>query len=155
MDKVIKILREQMILCRRLIDIFNGLNTAFKNNTSGLDITSSVQAMEPIMKDLSKNDIKIQEFLKSEKVNDLKTFIESQPDSIERNVADRLINQVSNLQNQLRHKTVMAASLLVNSKAFIDFNLNVITQTRASNTYGPPGTEMEHERKIRIFDANV
>ncbi len=155
MDKLIKILREQMILCSRLIEIFNGLNNALKDNATGIGVTPSVQAVEPLLKDLSKSEIKIQEFLKEKKVSDLKTFIDMQPEGVERSVSTRLISQVSNLQNQLRRKTVNAAGLLVSSKAFIDFNLNVISQTKASTTYGPPGSEIEHQRKIRMFDASV
>ena len=155
MDKIIKMLREQMILCSRLNELFSQLDTALKDNTSGAGVTSTVQAIEPLMKELSGSDVKIQTFLKETNSDSLKNFIDSQPESIEHSVADRLLNQVSNLQMKLRHQIIMAASLLVKSKEFIDFNVNVISQTRASTTYGPPGAEIEHQRKIRIFDANV
>ena len=156
MDKVIKILREQMILCSRLSELFNGLDNALKDNSSGgANVTSSVQAIEPIMKDLSNNDIKIQEFLKSVKVSDLRTFVEKQPESIEHNVANGLLTQIGNLQKRLRHQITNVARLLVNSKTFIDYNVNVMTRAVASTTYGPPGSNMKNQGGRRIFDANV
>ena len=154
MDKVIKLLREQMILCSRLSELFAGLSTALKESHSGTDVTSSVQSIEPLMLDLSKNDLNIQEFLKSSKVNNIKSFIETQPESVERGVVERLLTQVGNLQNKLRHQITNVAHLLMNSKAFMDFNINVMSQTVANNIYGP-GRDLGQHQKRRVFDANA
>jgi hypothetical protein len=49
-----------------------------------------------------------------------------------------------------------ARELLKRSKQFVDFHINVITQTAANDTYVPPGTaELENRRGVRMFDANV
>ena len=45
MDKIIKMLREQMILCSRLNELFSQLDTALKDNTSGAGVTSTVRAI--------------------------------------------------------------------------------------------------------------
>ena len=154
MDKVIKLLREQMILCSRLNEIFNDLKNAFKEARSGFDVTSSVQKIEPLMSDLAKNDTSINEFLKSMNVDNLAAFIESQPDSVERNVASRLLIQVGDLQNRLRHQITNVARLMINSKKFIDFNINVMTQTVADNIYNS-GRELGQHQRHRVFDANA
>ena len=154
MDKVIKLLREQMILCSRMSGIFDELNNAFKETRSGLDVTSSVQNIELLIRDLSQNDTSIQEFLKSVKVDNLKTFIEMQPEGTERSVASRLLTQVGNLQNKLRHQVTNSAHLMMNSKQFIDFNINVMSQTVADNIYGPGKQLGQHQRR-RVFDANA
>ena len=154
MEKVIKLLREQMILCSRLSGILDDLNNAFKEIRSALDVTSAVQNMEILMRDLSKNDNQIKEFLKEENVDNLKIFIEMQADGIERNVANRLLNQVSTLQNKLRHQITNSAHLMMNSKKFIDYNVNVMSQTVANDIYGP-GRDLGQHQKRRVFDANA
>ena len=154
MDKVIKLLREQMILCSRLSELFGELSTALKESRSGADVTSSVQGIEPLMMNLSKNDLKIQEFLKSAKFENVKTFVEAQSNGVERNVAERLLTQTNNLQNKLRHQITNVAHLLMNSKAFMDFNINVMSQTVANTTYGP-GRNIGQHQKRRVFDANA
>ena len=154
MDKVIKLLREQMILCNRLSGIFEELITALRESKSGPDVTSSVQSIEPLMLDLSKNDLKTEEFLKSAKVENLKIFVESQSTGIERNVAERLLIQVGNLQNKLRHQIVNSAHLLMNSKKFTDFHINVMSQAVADTTYGS-GRKLGQHQKRRVFDANA
>lgn len=157
MDKAIKLLREQMIICSRLNELFTELNNALKESRSGSDVTSSVQSIEPLMKNLSDNDNKIKEFLESIKVPSLKALIEAQPGGTERDVANSLLNKVWNLQKRLRHQITNVARLLVNSKSFIDYNINVMTQTVASNTYGPMGSNNNSRnlQKRRMFDANV
>ena len=154
MDKVIKLLREQMILCSRLNEIFNDLNTAFKEARSGFDVTSSVQKIEPLMRDLSKTDVGISEFLKSVNVDNLSTFVEMQPAGVERNVASRLLNQVGELQKRLRHQITNVARLMINSKKFIDYNINVMAQTVADDIYGS-GRELGQHQRRRVFDANA
>ena len=154
MDRVIKMLREQMILCSRLSEIFDNLNKAFKEARSGFDVTSSVQKVEPLMRDLSKNDASISEFLKSVSVENLGVFIEQQPAGVERNVAERLLNQVSGLQKRLRHQITNVARLMVNSKRFIDYNINVMSQTVADDIYGSKRELGQHQRR-RVFDANA
>ena len=155
MDKVIKMLREQMILCSRLIELFEKLNTALKENTSGAGVSSSVQAIEPMMMELSKNDVKVQNFLKTNDVPNIKEFIETQPESIERNVANNLLIKINDLQKRLQHQITNAAALLIKSKTFIDYNLNMMSRTVASNTYGPPGASAGSPIGRRMFDKNV
>ena len=154
MDRVIKLLREQMILCSRLSGIFDDLSKAFKEARSGFDVTSSVQNIEILMRDLSKNDNAVKEFLQSVHIDNLKNFVDKQPDGVERNVANRLLVQVGNLQNRLRHQITNVANLMVNSKRFIDYNINVMAQTVADNIYGP-GKELGQHQKRRVFDANI
>lgn len=154
MDRVIKMLREQMILCSRLSEIFDNLNNAFKEARSGFDVTSSVQKVEPLMRDLSKNDASISEFLKLVSVENLGAFIEQQPAGVERNVAERLLNQVGSLQKRLRHQITNVARLMVNSKRFIDYNINVMSQTVADDIYGAKRELGQHQRR-RVFDANA
>ncbi len=154
MDRVIKMLREQMILCSRLSEIFDNLNSAFQEARSGFDVTSSVQKVEPLMRELSKNDTSISEFLKAAKVENLGTFIEQQSAGVERSVAERLLNQVSGLQKRLRHQITNVARLMVNSKRFIDYNINVMSQTVADDIYGSKRELGQHQRR-RVFDANA
>ena len=114
-----------------------------------------MQAIEPIMIELSKLDKNIQEFLKNINYDNVKDFVDSQSESIEKNVADRLLIQISNLQVKTRHQLVNSANLLVKSKKFIDYNVNVLSQTVSTNLYGPPGAESESPRRRRIFSGAI
>ena len=155
MDRVIKNLREQLILCRRLNELLDELSDKLQKSTAGDGITSTVQAIETVMPEMSKADTKLQEMLRAESIDNLHSFIERQPDGVERNVAERLINQVGTLQMELQKRLFNAGTLLVNSKKFIDFNMNVMSRATAGTTYGRHGNQTGGSSGRRIFDANI
>ena len=154
MEQAIKMLREQMILCKRLVELFDALRNELKNNSSGAGVTAAVQAIEPVMLKLSKQDKQIQEFLKSTQFANLQEFVAAQSESVEKNVAERLLSQNINLQKELNNKLEDSSRMLLNSKAFIDFTMNVMSRTTASDIYGPPGTAMRNNSQS-IFRANI
>ena len=154
MESAIKLLREQMILCRRLSEIFEELSEAFKTGRSGADVTSAVQRIEPLMMELSKNDRQSQKFLKSSKAENLKSYIELKSDGAEKEVALKILAQTNSLQEKIRHQITNVARLMINSKSFIDYNLNVMSQTVANDTYGADSKLGQHQRR-RVFSAST
>lgn len=162
LDNIIRLLREQLVLCKRLSDIFEGLKKNLRDgNSTGTGVTDSVQAIEPIALELSRHEAKMNEFLKNHstkegtEVRDLGTVIGSLPSGIKRGMAETLLAKIEELHKKLKHQTVSAATLLVNGKAFIDYNINVLSQTKADNTYGPPGKQFKAQSGRRVFEANV
>ena len=155
MDRVIKNLREQLILLRRLSELLDGLASDLKQSTAGDGVTETVQSIEAIMPELSKTDAKLNEFLRAESLESVNAFLELQPASIERNVAVGLIKQVGNLQMNVQKQLVKVSTLLVNSKKFIDFNINVMSAAAVGPTYGRGGAAPAARSERRIFDANI
>ncbi|MBQ9479831.1 MAG: flagellar export chaperone FlgN [Selenomonadaceae bacterium] len=155
MDRVIKNLREQLILLRRLSELLDGLASDLKQSTAGDGVTETVQSIEAIIPELSKTDAKLNEFLRAESLESVNAFLELQPASIERNVAVGLIKQVGNLQMNVQKQLVKVSTLLVNSKKFIDFNINVMSAAAVGPTYGRGGAAPAARSERRIFDANI
>ena len=155
MDSLIKILRDELFLFKKLSSSLANLSNALKLHSNGSGVSSSVQSIEPILIDLSKLDNSISAFLLSVGSSNLKAFLDSRPVSVERDVALRLLAQIDILQLKTRHQLINSANLLVKSKNFIDYNVNVLSQTVSTNLYGPPGADPESPRRHRIFDANV
>lgn len=155
MDRVIKNLREQLILLRRLSELLDGLASDLKQSTAGDGVTETVQSIEAIMPELSKTDAKLNEFLRAESLESINAFLNQQPVSIERNVAVGLSKQVGNLQMNVQKQLVKVSTLLVNSKKFIDFNINVMSAAAVGPTYGRGGAAPVARSERRIFDANI
>ena len=155
MERAIKNLREQLILFRRLNGLLDELGDDLKQSTSGSGVSLTVQSIESVMPELVKADSKLQEFLRAESVDNINAFIESRPASVERDVASRLSAQVGNLQMNVQKQLVKVSTLLVNSKMFIDFNINVMSHAAVGPTYGRHGTAPVARSERRIFDANI
>lgn len=152
MDEAIKLLREQAILCSRLNELLDKLTDALKNFTH--ETPEIVQQIDPLVADLSKNSTKTQEFLQASNFQNIGEFINSAEDGVRKDVADRLLKQVVILQEKLANKMKVAAGVLVNGSNFVNFNLNVLSQTSASPTYGAEAQTATNANR-RIFDANV
>lgn len=155
MDRVIKNLRAQLILCRRLIGFLTELEEKLKESTAGQGITPTVQSIEKLMPELSKADAELQEILRAESIENLEDYVDRQPDSVERSVAQRLLKQVGIGQTDLQKKMFNAATLLINSKKFIDFNINVMSAARVGPTYGKHGNTTNAAGGRSLFDTGI
>ena len=152
MDEAIKILREQAILCGRLTELLDKLTDTLKNFSH--DTAEIVQQIDPLVGDLRNNSIKTQDFLKTANFKNFGEFIDAAQDGVQKDVATRLLKQVVSLQNKLVDKMKISAAVLVNASNFVNFNLNVLSQTSASPTYGAEATTTTNSDR-RVFDANV
>ena len=152
MDEAIKLLREQAILCSRLNELLDKLTESLKNFTH--ETQEIVQQINPLVADLSKNSTKTQEFLQAANVQTFGEFIKAANDSVEKEVAERLSKKVVDLQEKMVSGMKVAAGVLVNCSNFVNFNLNVLSQTSASPTYGAEAQTATNANR-RIFDANI
>ena len=154
MDKVIKNLREQLFLLRRLIELLDELINDLRQSASGGGVTTTVHSIEAVMPELSKADVRLQKFLRESNVDNLSAYIDRQAESVESSVARRLLDQVARLQPKVQRKLITASMMLVNSKNFIDFSVNVMSRASVGPTYGKSAvTNAQSGRSI--FNANV
>lgn len=154
MDRVIKNLREQLFLLRRLVELLDELINDLRQSSSGGGVTMTVHSIESVMPELSKADAQLQKFIKEARVDSISAYIDRQSESVESSVARRLLDQVAKLQPKVQRKLITASMLLVNSKKFIDFNVNVMSRASVGPTYGKSAmTNAQSGRSI--FNANV
>ena len=152
MENTIKLLREQTILCRRSLELFSTLSELLEKNSA--DLAEPVLKIEKIMPELRKNGRESQKFLQSVNCKTFADYLNKQEKSIQLDVAQRLLIQSENLQLQLKKKIKVAEKLIESGAAFVNFNLNLISQTSAGNTYGAEATS-DSQSKLRMIDANI
>ena len=152
MDEVIKILREQTVLCSQMPVLLKELIEVMKNNSP--DVQEPIGKIENLLREISESDIKTQEFLKSVGAANLKEYLAKQEKSVKRDVAEKLLNKSAEAQMKLQSQLMEVRMLLQKGKDFADFNFNIITKTAASETYGKKA-QRDSQRTRRIFDANV
>ena len=152
MDEVIGLLRERVVLCGQLLKLFAELIDLLKDNSA--ETGAVLQKIDGITKSLSLNAAKSQKFLDGAKMKTMSEFLAAQTKDIKRDVAERLLTQCDTFQAQLKAKSDTAAKLTEKGKKFVDFTLNLMTQTQSSNTYGR-AAEASAQSKRHIFDANV
>lgn len=152
MEETIILLREQTVFCNRLLKLFADLTETIKNNS--LNMSNVAGQIEPVIAELSKNSARAQMFLDKMKFQNFNDFINSQEDSVKKDVAKRLLQQNTKLQNDLQRKTKILKTLTDNGKKFVDFSLNVMSKTSTSVTYGA-AADTGSQSGRRLFDANI
>jgi len=152
MDETIKLLRERSILCAHLPELVNELIEVIKKNSP--DVQEPVRKIEAVMRDLSKNEQRTQEFLKRVKAPSFAKFLAAQDKGIQRDVAEKLLQTTADAQRRLKAQSAELALLLQRGKDYVEFNLNILAHISASDTYGAEA-KTGSRRTQRIFDTNV
>lgn len=152
MDETIKILREQIILCSQLPVLFDELIKIMRDNSP--EVQEPINKIEKIMRELAENEKKAQAFLKRVNAPNFAEYLAAQKKNIQRDMAEKLLKKTSEAQLQIRTQVAELKILLKNAKNFVDFNLNILARTSASETYGNKA-QRDSQRARRMFDANV
>jgi hypothetical protein len=156
MNDAIRLLRAELLLMQECLDKLQRIKVILQENTNGAEVEAAVQAIQPILAKLSLLDTRKREFLQRVGKTRMTAYAADQPDSVERNTVLHLLQQVQRSERSMRKELDDAKELLKRSKQFVDFHINVITQTAANDTYVPPGAaELENRRGVRMFDTNV
>lgn len=152
MDEMIKILRERSILCAHLPELFDELINVVKVNSPV--VQEPVSKIEAVMRDLSKNEQKAQEFLKRVKASSFAEYLAAQDKSIQRDVAEKLLKKAADSQLRLKSQASELKQLLQRGKDYVEFNLNILARISASETYGAEA-KTNSQRTRRMFEANI
>ena len=152
MDETIKLLREQAILCAHLPELFDELIKIMESNSP--EVQEPIRKIEATVRDLSKNAQKAQDFLQRVGSPSFAEFIAAQEKNIQRDVAQRLLKKTSDAQLRLKSQVSHVKLLLKNGKNYVDFNLNILARTSASDTYGA-AAQPDSQRTRRMFEANI
>ena len=152
MQELIQLLRQQLILLKRIAELMGNLKKMLRDKPSGDQMVEIVNAIEPLMKDIDKILQGQSELCKKYGADHLEMLVSAQQDSVE-NL--RLLSQINELQKNLKTGIFSTAHLLDKENKFIKYNLNVLTQVKANPIYKPPGGEdAETRRGNTIFDAS-
>ncbi|MBR4153555.1 MAG: flagellar export chaperone FlgN [Selenomonadaceae bacterium] len=152
MDETIKILREQIILCSRLPELLDELIKIMRENSP--EVQEPIRKIETVMRELSENEKKAQTFLKRVKAKNFSEYLAAQKKNIQRDMAEKLLKKSAEVQSRIKTQSEELKMLLQNGKKFVEFNLNILSKTSASETYGNRA-QRDSQRTRRIFDANV
>ena len=153
MDEAIKILREQTVLCAHLPELFDELIRVMQSNSP--DVQELIRKIESTIRDLSKNQQRTQEFLSQVKASSLAEYLAAQEKNIQRDVAEKLLQKAAQSQSRLQNQTAQLKLLLQRGKDYVSFNLNILANISASDTYGAAAQTDSRQPRRSMFEANI
>ncbi len=151
MDEAIKLLRQQVILCSRLTELLAELSRSLEDKSDS--VQEVVLKIEPIIADLNKNSVRSREFLGKVGCSTFGDFIK-QAQGTQQEVLSALLQKIVNLQGRLVQQLQLNGLLLDNALSFVNFNLNVLSQTQTQPAYGAE-LKTKTQSPRRLFDANI
>ena len=155
MKEAIALLRKQLLLGNSCVDWLREMKEALIHN-SGAEITGTVQALEPSLGDYARLEEEQAAFLREQRSPRMSAFVASQPDSVERDVAFRLVDKVNTWGRTLRESIALNQQLMSRSKEYIDFHVNLMSGVNAGTIYSAPnGPGRDGGRERKMFDSSV
>lgn len=156
MQTMLALLQEQLKVENEAIQKLGGLAQVLKEQSNGAGVREATAAIEPPLHQLTALSDRQTAYLAGAGAATAQAWLQAQPASPERALAGRLMAALAVMQGRLQQALSGTQQLLDRSKAFIDFQINVMNQAQASDTYAPPGAAtVENRRGHRMFDANV
>lgn len=156
MNDAIRLLWAERLLNQECLDRLQDLKHALQENTDGAEVTEVAQAIQPTLNKLKLLEKRKHEFLQQAAKTSMIDYGMDQSDIKERDTVLQLLQNVHQGESQMRRELDSTKELLKRSKQFVDYHINVMTQTAANDTYVPPGAaEIENRRGIKMFDTNV
>lgn len=155
MRDLIQIVRRQLALCLRLLELIKAQQSALIN-TAAADVRRLTKEIETVIIDLNGLEGKRQDFLQKNGGGDAAAWVSRQPAGPGRDMAARLLAKQAELLQKLKEESGNSLQYLNKNMEYINYNMNVMTQTAAGVTYGAPGGSGGRPvQGDRMFEAGV
>ena len=155
MDEVVRLLRAQILISNRALEKLKAIKETIQAENKGAHIVAAVQAMEPVLLELGKLEKQKQVFLQGKNVSSVQAVLAQEPASEAREIAVHLLHRAQEFEESLIREVAATRLLLEKGKQYVDFHINVLTRTVASDTYNQDAAESESRREIKMFDSSV
>jgi len=155
LDEAVRLLRAQILLSNKCLEKLKAIKATIQAENKGADIVAAVQEMEPALLELGKFAKRKQEFLDRQNVSSVQQVLAREADSERKRVAIHLLHRAQEFEESLVQEVTTTRFLLEKGKEYVDFNINVMTQTVASEIYNQDAAESESRREIKMFDSSV
>ena len=155
MKDIIRILRQQLVLCQQLNSIVHQQRELLKGHGAA-DTSGFAKKMEPLLLELGKLDKQQKQQLAQGSARTMAELLGCQPASVERSLANQLLHKVQQSMQDSKAVGQQIYLLLQRNQEFIDYNINVMNQTSADVTYTPPGAaNLQAMRQKKMFDTSI
>ena len=157
MGEIIKLLRQQIDLCQRLLLAVERQRQALCDG-SGDSMSKETKAIEVLLVELRHIEKRQALLLKGTATRDMTELLSRTAPSEERTAAKRLLQEADALMREVQEAVAMNGALLDRHMQFILFNINVMAGTPAEATYTAKDVRKGKKQTgagTKVFDANV
>ena len=133
MQEFIQFLRQQLVLCLRLLEL-SGQQREALIHTAAPAVRRLTKEIETVIIDLNLLEKRRQAFLQQQKAQSAVEWLSTQRDGLEKNMALQLVGKLEKALNQLKTVAGDNKQYLDKNMSYIDYNINVLTGAVAGVT---------------------
>ena len=146
MKEMVGLLRQKLLLIQKLIEHAAELRKALVS-CDAEEVRALSKKAEPLVEELSK----LEDTVAAKSGGVAANWVETQPESPGKELAGKLVQAINVKLYDLKIAHLANTALLGKNMAYLDYNINVLTQTTASATYG----RGNGEQGLKMFEADV
>lgn len=154
MGEIIKLLKQQIEICRRLLTSIEDHRKALCKG-SGTGMGSETKRIEQLLAELRQIEKRQARLLRGTATGNLDELLARTAPSPQRSEARELLQECGELMREVREAVEMNSVLLDRHMQFIMFNINVMTGVAAEPTYEAEKKKRQPAADNKMFDASV
>ena len=154
MENLQEVLRQQLKICRQIEQLAEAQKEKF--TVSSIPRTDDfVKEMEKLLAELGRLENIKEQYLHQQNVVNVEDFISRSADSDAKNLTAKLQAALLQTMQKLQRLGRENKDMLDRTMKYINFSVNVLTQTAAGGTYAASGGEQGMTSKKKMFDQSV
>ena len=154
MGEIIKLLKQQIDICRRLLASVEEQRKALCEG-SGPGMGSGTKRIEQLLAELRRIEKRQGRLLQGTGTRSLAELLDRTAVSPQRSEAQGLLQECGDLMHGVREAVEMNSILLDRHMQFIMFNINVMAGVTADPTYKAEKNKRQPASDNKMFDASV
>ena len=155
MQEFIQFLRQQLVLCLRLLEL-SGQQREALIHTAAPAVRRLTKEIETVIIDLNLLEKRRQAFLQQQKAQSAVEWLSTQRDGLEKNMALQLVGKLEKALNQLKTVAGDNKQYLDKNMSYIDYNINALTGAVAGVTYSAAEAGgVGALTGTKMFEANI
>lgn len=155
MEEMIQLVRRQLVLCLRLLDLL-GLQKKALLHTESQNVPRITKDIEVVIIELNRLEKHRSAILQTAQVKDARAWLDKQPAGKEKDLLRQLLEKQGSTLQKLKEASSSNTQYLNKNMKYIDYNINVMTGAVAGVTYGlPDAADTGTTRSVKMFEANI
>ena len=156
MKEAIGIIHSEAALLEELQAKQAALRETLTGASPGPKVAEAVRELDRLLGALSRLQATERRFLTGRGSRNMSDYVQAQPASEERDVALRLLFRLEDLEWLAKEDLATNRRLLERGRDFVAYHMNILSETRADDTYGSGGnTGTGTTQGRKMFEANV
>ncbi len=155
MEEILRLIKEKLLLARRLAEAADAQRRALKENLNGRAVSAATLEVEALLVRMEAAERDTAALLARLSAPNIAEAVNRQPYSPRKAEAWKALRLLQGLTVRLQEANAISRTLLEKDGAYLGFSLNVMTEAQAGPGYEAPEEPARAVQGRKLFDQSV